>query len=237
MLWFRQDLRLSDNPARAAALERRSPVIPVFIWAPEEEGAWPPGAASRWWLHRSLASLSAELEKRGSRLIIRRGPTAAALARLVAESGADAVFWNRRYEPAAVARDRGVKLKLRESGLASDSFNGDLLFEPWTIRNSSGQPFQLFTPFWRACLRDAIAPPSKDAPRLLPSPDRWPHSLNLMDLGLEPAVDWAGGFREVWQPGEPGARRELQRFLQEGIAEYPANPRQTSPGLISPKCR
>jgi len=86
VLWFRQDLRLSDNPALTAALERGSPVIPVFIWAPEEEGAWPPGAASRWWLHGSLASLSAELEKRGSRLIIRRGPTAAALARLAAGS-------------------------------------------------------------------------------------------------------------------------------------------------------
>ena len=237
LLWFRQDLRVLDNPAMAAALERGSPVIPVFIWAPEEEGAWPPGAASRWWLHRSLASLSAELEKRGSRLIIRRGPTAAALARLVAESGAGAVFWNRRYEPAAVARDRDVTLKLRESGLASDSFNGNLLSEPWTIRNSSGQPFQLFTPFWRACLRESIAPHSKDAPRLLPSPDQWPHSLSLTDLGLEPAVDWAGGFREVWQPGEPGARRELQRFLREGIAEYPANrdrPGVTGTSRLSP---
>ena len=105
LLWFRQDLRLSDNPALAAALERRAPVIPVFIWAPEEEGRWPPGAASRWWLGRSLARLSMELEKRGSRLIVRRGPTAAALSRLVAESGASAVFWNRRYEP---ARDRDV---------------------------------------------------------------------------------------------------------------------------------
>jgi deoxyribodipyrimidine photo-lyase len=83
LLWFRQDLRLADNPAVAAALERRSPVIPVFIWAPEEEGDWPPGAASRWWLHHSLASLRAELERRGSRLIIRRGATAAALSGLV----------------------------------------------------------------------------------------------------------------------------------------------------------
>ena len=92
LLWFRQDLRLADNPALAAALERRSPVIPVFIWAPEEEGAWPPGAASRWWLCRSLAMLSAELEHRGSRLIVRRGPTAEALGRLVADTGATAVF-------------------------------------------------------------------------------------------------------------------------------------------------
>ena len=229
LLWIRQDLRLSDNPAIAAALERRSPVIPVFIWAPAEEGAWPPGAASRWWLHRSLASLSGELEKRGSRLIVRRGPTSAALSRLVAESGAGAVLWNRRYEPAAVARDRELKSKLIESGLAVQSFNGNLLFEPWTIRNSSEQPFRVFTPFWRACLNQSLAPVSRDAPKRLASPVEWPHSLALSELALEPAVDWAGGFREVWQPGESGARLQLRRFLREALAEYPVN--RDRPGL------
>jgi hypothetical protein len=230
LLWFRQDLRLSDNPALAAALERRSPVIPVFIWAPEEEGAWQAGAASRWWLHHSLASLSAEIEKRGSRLIIRRGPTAAALSRLVADSGASAVLWNRRYEPAAAARDRDMKSKLRESGLTVESFNGSLLFEPWTIRNSSEQPFRVFTPFWRACLNKPLAPVCKDAPQRLPLPDRWPHSLDLWELSLEPGVDWAGGFRQVWQPGESGAKRQLQRFLVEALAEYPVN--RDRPGLM-----
>jgi deoxyribodipyrimidine photo-lyase len=230
LLWFRQDLRLADNPALSAALERRSPVIPVFIWAPEEEGDWPPGAASRWWLHRSLASLNAELEKRGSRLIIRRGPTAAALSRLAAESGASAVLWNRRYEPAAVARDREVKSKLRERGLIAESFNGSLLFEPWTIRNSSEQPFRVFTPFWRACLRKPLAPAFEDAPQCVPSPENWPHSLALSELSLEPAVDWAGGFRQVWQPGESGARSQLQRFLREALAEYPLN--RDKPGLV-----
>jgi len=230
LLWFRQDLRLADNSAMAAALERRSPVIPVFIWAPEEEGAWQPGAASRWWLHHSLASLSAELEKRGSRLIIRRGPTAAALSRLVADSGASAVLWNRRYEPAAAARDRDIKSKLRESGLTVESFNGSLLFEPWTIRNSSEQPFRVFTPFWRACLNKPLAPVYQDAPKRLPSPDHWPHSLDLPGLSLEPSVDWAGGFRQVWQPGESGAKRQLQRFLVEALAEYPVN--RDRPGLV-----
>ena len=223
LLWFRLDLRLSDNPALAAALERRAPVIPVFIWAPEEEGAWPPGAASRWWLDRSLAMLTADLEKRGSRLIVRRGPTLAALSLLVAETGASAVFWNRRYEPAAVARDREVKAKLRESGLDARSFNGNLLFEPWTIRNSGGEPFRIFTPFWRACLNVSVAPACKDAPKRLPSPETWPGSLDRADLGLEPVVDWASGFREVWQPGESGAKRQLRRFQQEALAEYSVN--------------
>lgn len=229
LVWFRQDLRLSDNPALAAALERRCPVIPVFLWAPEEEGAWPPGAASRWWLHHSLASLSAELEKRGSRLIVRQGPSAVALRCLVAESGASAVLWNRRYEPACVARDREVESQLSASGVLAASFNGSLLFEPWTIRNGSGLPFRIFTPFWRACLRRPLPPPGEDAPRHLPTPDHWPHSLALAELSLEPPVDRTGGFREIWQPGESGARSQLRRFLREALAEYPVN--RDRPGL------
>lgn len=223
LVWFRQDLRLSDNPALAAALERKSAVVPVYVWAPEEEGAWAPGGVSKWWLDRSLADLSAALEQRGSRLIIRRGPTQEALASLAMETGAAAVFWNRRYEPAAVARDSEVKAKLRARGLLATSFNGSLLFEPWTIRNRNGQPFRVFTAFWRACLAAPVAPLSTDAPNRLPGPDTWPQSLDLADLELKPAVDWAAGFCEVWQPGESGARRHLRRFLQDAIAGYPVN--------------
>jgi deoxyribodipyrimidine photo-lyase len=230
LVWFRQDLRLSDNPAVAAAVEQRCPMIPVFIWAPEEEGAWPPGAASRWWLGRSLAKLSAELENRGSRLIVRRGPTAEALGRLVAETGATAVFWNRRYEPAAVARDDGVQSRLRSRGLLADSFNGSLLFDPGAVRNQSGQPFQVFTAFWRACLAKPEPLLSKNAPKRLPAPESWPHSLDLSELGLEPAVDWASGFREVWQPGESGAKRQLKRFLEAALVDYPVN--RDRPGVV-----
>jgi deoxyribodipyrimidine photo-lyase len=223
LVWFRQDLRLTDNPAMAAAVERRTPVIPVFIWAPEEEGAWPPGAASRWWLDRSLATLSAQLQNRGSRLIVRLGPTADALSRLVAETGATAVFWNRRYEPAAVARDGDVQSSLRSQGLLAESFNGSLLFDPARIRNQNGQPFQVFTAFWRACLTQQTPPPSKNAPKRLPVPEDWPHSLNLSELRLEPAVDCASGFREVWQPGESGAQFRLKSFLEEALVGYPVN--------------
>lgn len=221
LVWFRHDLRLSDNPALAAAIESKSPVVPVYVWAPEEEGAWPPGAASRWWLDRSLADLRAALERRGSRLIIRRGPAGEALCSVARESGAAAVYWNRRYEPAAVARDSKLKSQLLAQGLLAQSFNGSLLFEPWTIRNQSGQPFQVFTAFWRACLSKSLPSPSPEAPAHLPAPETWPHSLDLADLGLQPAVDWAAGFREIWQPGESGAQNQLRRFLKEGLSRYP----------------
>ncbi len=221
IVWFRQDLRLSDNPALSAALDAGQPVIPVYIWAPEEEGAWPPGAASKWWLAQSLADLSAALEARGSRLIIRRGPSDEVLSSLAAESGATGVFWNRRYEPAAVTRDRGVKSRLREQGLRAESFNGSLLFEPWTIQNQSGQPFRVFTPFWRACLKKPVPPAQKKTPKQLPGPAVWPSSLSIPDLQLEPSIDWAAGFGAVWQPGESGAARQLDRFLGEALADYP----------------
>jgi deoxyribodipyrimidine photo-lyase len=152
-----------------------------------------------------------------------------ALDGLIAESGASAVFWNRRYEPAIVGRDSGLKSQLREGGLDAQSFNGNLLFEPWTIRNSSGQPFRVFTAFWKACLNESTPPRYKDPPRQLPSPKKWPHSVRLPDLGLEPEIDWAGGLSEAWQPGESGARGELSRFLHEALAGYPAN--RDRPGL------
>jgi deoxyribodipyrimidine photo-lyase len=222
LVWFRQDLRLADNPALAAAVERRAPIVPVYIWAPEEEGAWPPGAASKWWLGRSLAALAADLEKRGSRLIVRKGPTEDALARLLAETGAGAVFWNRRYEPAVVARDARVKSSLRAQGVVAESFNGSLLFEPWSIANQAGKPFRVFTPFWRACMSRSLAPPAGDAPKRPRPPESWPASLAVSDLELKPSIDWASGFREVWQPGEAGAAGQLKRFLKEA-AGYQVN--------------
>ena len=200
LVWLRKDLRLTDNPALAAAVARRRPVLPVFIWSPAEEGAWPPGAASRWWLHHSLAALDARLRERGSRLVIRRGPTLPSLRALLEETGADQVFWNRRYEPAA----RVVEAQLHE--LPGQSFNGALLVEP-----SEMKPYRVFTPFWRAASSRGFAAP-KGTPVCLAAPDHWPASVPLAELALLPDVDWAAGFRDVWQPGEVGARRQLGRF-------------------------
>ncbi len=229
VVWFRQDLRLADNPAIAAALQR-GVIVPVYLWAPEEEGAWPPGAASRWWLAQSLRALQQDLEQRGSRLIVRRGPAAEELSRLAAECGASAIFWNRRYEPAAVARDREVKTRLRAEGLDAESCNGSLLFEPWTVATQKGEPFRVFTPFWRCCLAKPVPPAAPDAPKRLAPPERWPHSLQVSDLELEPKIDWAAGFREVWQPGEKGAQQHLRRFLIEALPAYPED--RNKPGMI-----
>ncbi len=218
-MWFREDLRLADNPALAAAI-KRGPVIPVFIWAPEEEGEWAPGAASRWWLHHSLLSLGRNLQQAGSRLIIRAGESLSQLERLIGETGASAVYWNRCYQPAVVARDRKVTETLHRSGLVAESFNSKLLHEPWIIENKSGRPFQVFTPFWRTCLAQPEAPEPLKAPRHFPAVSRWPRSMELSELGLLPRIDWAGGIRDTWNPGEAGAAQTLEKFLSEAFADY-----------------
>ncbi len=219
LVWFRLDLRLADNPALSAAAARSARVLPIFIWAPEEEGDWPPGGASRWWLHQSLRSLEAAMRRQGVPLILRRGPSLDALRLLIRESGADAVFWNRRYEPALRARDACVQQALLSDGLCVRTFNSALLFEPEEIRNRSGRPFQVFTPFWRTCLPAAFGLMPRPAPTL--EKTRSHPSLPLNELALEPAVDWAKGLHAAWRPGEAGAQSMLHRFLNNAFADYP----------------
>jgi Deoxyribodipyrimidine photolyase len=119
------------------------------VHAPHEEGSWAPGAASSAWLHRSLQALDADLRARGSGLVLATGDSLPVLQRLLEQSGAEAVFWNRRYEPAAQARDADIKRALREQGLDVRSFNGSLLSEPWQLATGQGTPYRVFTPYWR----------------------------------------------------------------------------------------
>ncbi len=220
IVWFRDDLRLADHPALTAAVQSGLPVLPVYLWSPAEEYPWEPGAASRWWLHQSLRSLEVSLGKLGLRLILRRGPSLEALRALAAEVRAKAVFWNRRYEPAIVERDKAVKASLRASGIEAQSFPGNLLREPWTIRNTAGQPFRVFTAFWKAC---RIGPPTQEPlppPKFARAPMQWPASAALRDLALEPQIDWAAGLRETWRPGETAAVEQMDRFLESGLRTY-----------------
>jgi deoxyribodipyrimidine photo-lyase len=220
LLWFRQDLRLADNPALEAALARGGPVIPVYIQDDAGEGRWAAGGAARWWLHHSLAALDGALRERGSRLIFSRGDSALVLAELVQAAGAGAVYWNRRYEPAVIARDKGIKAGLAARGLEVKSFNGALLFEPQTIANKQGGPFQVFTPFWRHCLALPVAEPVRLKAKVFPGPVRWPAGLMLGELGLEPAIRWDAGLKQAWQPGEAAARLRLKVFAAQALDNY-----------------
>lgn len=219
IVWFRLDFRLADNYALQAAVERGA-VLPVFIQAPEAEAPWQPGRASQWWLHQTLRALDTNLREAGARLVIRRGPALETLRTLAKEIGATAVFWNRRYEPAVVLRDAKVNEALRGDGLKVESFNAALLQEPWTIRNQSDRPFQVFTPFWKHCLNASDPAAPLPAPKKIPAPAKWPKSLALDELELEPKINWAEGLRTAWQPGEPGAATKLRQFLSQAFADY-----------------
>lgn len=224
IVWFRRDLRLTDQPALVQALAAAETIIPVYVHAPDEEGAWAPGGASRWWLHHSLAALDTELRVRGSRLVLREGPALAALEALVTETGATAVFWNRLYEPALIARDKAVKQALAARGIEAVSCNGHLLFEPWTIRNGAGEPYRVFTPFWKACVAGiGTVPAPLAAPERLPPVPPSVAGLRPEALRLLPRIRWDTGLAEAWLPGEAGAMATLGRFVEEAIGAYDAD--------------
>jgi len=227
LLWFRRDLRLGDNPALCAALERHERVVPVYIHDPQAETPWIPGGASRWWQHHSLVALTQALHACGSALVVRQGPALERLRALVRETGAEAVYWNRLYDPGFVERDRHVKEALHEDGLVAESFNGALLVEPWTIKTGAGEPYKVFTPYWRtaqaslaAQLASGRAP--RAAPDAIPSPSDLPASMPIPELGLLPRLDWDRGFYQSWTPGETGAHARLERFADEAVADYRA---------------
>jgi deoxyribodipyrimidine photo-lyase len=221
IVWLRQDLRIGDNPAIHAASLSGRPLIFLYILDDEAPGRWRMGAASRWWLHHSLEALAADIAALGSRLVLRRGYSDAVIINLVEQTRASAIYWNRCYEPYAISRDTQLKQSLTKAGVDVLSFNGALLFEPWTIKTKSDEPFKVFTPFWRACL--------SQTPRdLLPAPkqlQRFSEALGGDDLkqwGLLPRrPNWAEQF--PWRPGEAGARRALSAFLNGKLEAYPAS--------------
>jgi deoxyribodipyrimidine photo-lyase len=222
LVWLRLDLRLDDHPALAAALAGGGSVVPVYIWSPEEEAPWAPGAASRWWLHHALRDLDAQLRARGSRLILRAGPSRETLLTLAKEAKAARVVWTERAEPALRVRDAAVASALHAAGLKPEAFPGALLFDHEKIFNQSGKPFQVFSAFWRHCL--ALPPPvvkklpaGKFAGR---APARWPQSASLKSLGLLPRKRWDAGFYSAWEPTLAGAKKNLRRFGRDALVRY-----------------
>ncbi|HYG05424.1 MAG TPA: deoxyribodipyrimidine photo-lyase [Stenotrophomonas sp.] len=219
VVWLRRDLRLDDQPALRAALDAGQVPVPLYIHAPHEEAPWAPGAASRAWLHHSLHALGEDLRARGSDLLLRQGDSAQVLAEVAAASGAEAVYWTRRYEPATQRRDAAIKRQLRESGLSAQSFNGALLFEPWELATRQGGPYKVFTPFWRSALTQWRLPAPWDAPARLPALPKL-RGETLAALDLLPSPRWDRGFWQHWQAGEAGARDMLAAFVEGALHGY-----------------
>lgn len=209
IVWFRRDLRLCDNPALLTAA-KRGPVLPVFILDPAD----PPGGAARWWLSRSLRALAKSL----GFLWVAKGDPAEILPSLVEAVDAEAVYWNRIWEPDRAGRDMLVARALKLSHMAAVSFDTGVLLTPDKVMTKSGTPFRVFTPFWKNYQSTDIP-----APEGACSPDVMlcSGSESLEQLGLLPEPHWASGWDQIWTPGEAGALSRLQTFLDERVANYP----------------
>ncbi len=218
LLWFRQDLRLEDNSALAAALARGRPVLPVYIWSPDDDGRWARGGASRWWLHHALESLRRQLAARGLPLILRSGPAARTLLHLAREAGADVIYCNRRFEP--VGRDQETLLEGRavSSSIKVSFHHSTLLFEPETVMSQAGTPFKVFTPFYRNLQARGFPEEVKVAWPSLPPLPKVPDSEALADWKLLPAIAWDQGFYDFWHPDDPWGR--LTEFGVAGMKAY-----------------
>jgi deoxyribodipyrimidine photo-lyase len=221
LIWFRRDLRLADNAALHAALDSDLRPVPVYIHDP----ALPPdGAASQWWLHHSLHALQQDLRRIGSDLLILAGNSHTQLMAAAKACNASRVFWNRRYEPAAVEHDTAIRTTLGEAGLTVESFPGNLLREPWTLAKREGTPYRVFTAFYRELQTSTPVDMPLPAPGTLPPlPDTLPRSLTPEDLGLLPAIPWDAAFAQHWRPGEAGAWQRLGDFTHDALADYADN--------------
>jgi deoxyribodipyrimidine photo-lyase len=219
LLWFRQDLRLADNPALNRAFETGAPIIPIYILDDENAGDWAMGGASRFWLHHSLHALNKDL---GGRLACYAGDAARIVPDLAAKTGARAVAWNRCYEPWRMKRDESIKKILKDSGIPVISENASLLYEPWQVKKDDGTPYRVFTPFfWRGCL-GLGEPPHPEAPPKSLSFAPAPEGAGTIDsLNLLPCkIRWDRKMEAYWEIGEAGAKKRLDTFLKTGLKNY-----------------
>jgi len=220
ILWFRQDLRLADNPALQAALQTARPILPIFIL--DDAEIRPIGGAARWWLHESLTALDADLQARGSRLLCFRGKAGDILQKLCNQYDVDAVFWNRSYVPQVQKRDAEIKETLTNQRMTAQSFASYLLFEPWQIKNGVGKPYRVFTAFSKACMAAEWTADGQlfAAPDDLAAPQKFPANNDVTSLELLPQTHWYQEMTKLWQPGAAGAHRRWHDFLKDGVAAY-----------------
>ncbi|MBS0239968.1 MAG: deoxyribodipyrimidine photo-lyase [Proteobacteria bacterium] len=220
IVWFRNDFRLRDHSALTAAIASGSPVIPLYILDDETPRPWAPGGASRWWLAKSLDAFGHDISARGGRLILRRGAIHRALPQFVEETGAKAIYFTRSYEPWAVALEQRLKLYFDQMNVAFKRYGGRLIREPEDVRTSANSAYQVFTPFWRAFVKDLKLHGASAAPDRINPPPHLPKSDDLRDWELLPVkLDWSHGLDETWQPGESGGRARLTKFKKH-LAAY-----------------
>jgi deoxyribodipyrimidine photo-lyase len=245
IVWFRDDLRLSDHPALHAAAQSGSPLICLYVLDEESNALRPPqgrpiGSASRWWLAQSLRSLQASLAERGQTLVLRKGSAATVIPDAARATNAAEVLWIESEVPAQAALERNVSEALERISVAARSFPNDLLVKPTSLRNKEGRGLRVFTPFWKRVLSLGDPPQPLPAPKTLTAGPEVA-SDDLASWNLEPArPDWAGGLRNTWRPGEAAAQERLEDFLDNEIADYASlrdRPDRDGTSQLSPHLR
>ncbi|KAJ1423996.1 Rossmann-like alpha/beta/alpha sandwich fold [Sesbania bispinosa] len=225
IVWFRRDLRIEDNPALAAAA-RDGSVFPVFIWCPKEEGQFYPGRVSRWWLKQSLAHLDQSLKSLGAGLaLIKTDSTVAALLECINAIQATKVVFNHLYDPISLVRDHNIKEKLVELGISVQSYNGDLLYEPWDIYDESGHAFTTFDPFWNRCLQMQMKTFSLIPPCQLILAEGNVGTYSIEQLGLEDESEKSSNalLGRAWSPGWSKSDKALTEFVENHLLQYSKN--------------
>ena len=214
IVFFQDDLQMKDNPALAAAAHRGNPLICLFVWNPNASGYAKAGAASRWWLHHSLHTLAANLAKAGNTLILRIRHAPEVIAGLVRQLGISHLYWNRPCEPTALEEEQKILKFLESEHPRATLFHANTLVDPSSVQTQAGQPYSVFTPFWKRFQTYFTIEPPLQIPLNFPSPPSVKVQTNpLSSLELLPSFDWAHGLRKAWTPGEDGAQTFLRKFL------------------------
>ena len=232
--WFRQDLRLSDNPSLSEAAQQGT-VLPVYIFDNKNAGEHQHGAASQWWLHHSLSALNNSLN---NKLCIQIGDPKKILIDLIQEHNVTAVYWNRCYEPWQIKRDKQIKKVLQTHNIEANSFNGSLLWEPWDVLKKDGTPYKVFTPYYRrGCLNASLPREPLLKPRKLKIFEHDVCDTKIEDLDLLPKIRWDEQLIPHWKIGEIPAQQKLKTFLKNSLTDYKEGrnfPAKTSTSLLSP---
>lgn len=232
LMWFRQDLRLTDNPAFIESCSQHQCVLPLFVYDEKNSIL---GGAQAWWLHHSLIALGNSLNQLGLNLILRKGNPLEIIVDLTRKLSVNSVYWNRCYDPIAISRDKKIKRTLVERGIEVHSSNGSLLHEPWTIKNKSGDFFKVFTPYWKHCRQFLPNPPSENLTHRPKGVEI--QSDELVEWMLLPTLNWAKQFPDFWTPGEEGAQSKLNEFINHQLNGYKNNrdfPAKNATSHLSP---
>lgn len=236
IIWFQRDLRIQDNPALKYASRLALPILPIYIFDPEEEGNWSIGSSSRWWLHHSLESLQKSLRKLDLDLFFFQGKALSVLQKLIDKTEAKYVVWNCCYEPSACIREKKLLKIASTKNCIAKGFHGNLLFAPGHIATKQGNPYQLFTPFWRCCLKQETFKPEGEITKKLRL-SSYSKPIPLSALDLLPHTPWDRDFPLLWQPGEKVALQKWKQFLANKIDQYATSrdfPAERGTSMLSP---